>query len=316
MTVKSIVNQFETAVGSVISGKPEIIRLSALTILCQGHMLIEDIPGTGKTTLAKAAASALDCRFGRIQFTPDLLPSDITGINIFSRKTEEFTFRKGPVFTNILLADEINRAAPRTQSALLECMEEKQITCDGVTMKLPEPFSVIATQNPLETAGTYPLPEAQLDRFFISTTIGYPDRNSEADIISGKSGVSALDSIQSVVSAEEICRSSEEINSVKTADCIIGYILDIAQITRSSSDFYAGMSTRCAADLVKASKAQAAAEGRDFVIPDDVKYLLPHIAAHRIIPENPLARSIDARKQLIISAAERVPVPKEELWKY
>ncbi|MGN0621173.1 MAG: AAA family ATPase [Porcipelethomonas sp.] len=316
MSVKAVIDKLSENTGKVICGKDDAVKLLGISLLCGGSMLLEDIPGTGKTTLAKAAAASLDCGFKRIQFTPDLLPSDITGINVFSRKTEEFVFRKGPVFTNILLADEINRAAPRTQSALLECMEERQVTCDGVSMPLPFPFMVIATQNPIEARGTYPLPEAQLDRFFMSISLGYPERQQEKNIISGEKGAAKLEELSRVISADEIRECQPEIDSVKIAECVLDYILDIVSATRSNERLSLGISTRCACDLAKASKAAAAMQGRSFVIPDDVQAMLPHVCAHRIIPADSFMHSVDSRKQIITETADLIPVPKEELWQY
>ncbi len=316
MSVKSTIQKFKDNIGKIISGKEEAAGLIAVSLICGGNMLLEDIPGTGKTTLAKAAAKTVDCEFKRIQFTPDLLPSDITGINVYSRQTEEFSFRKGPVFTNILLADEINRAAPRTQSALLECMEEKQVTCDGKTMSLPFPFMVIATQNPIELRGTYPLPEAQLDRFFISTALGYPERELEKELISGKKGSSELIRLESAVTKDELCECACEIESVSIADCVLDYIMNIVCASRSDRRIFLGISTRCACDLAKASRTAAAANGRSFVIPDDVRFMLPFVSAHRIIPADSSKHTLEQKMRLMEELVKSIPVPKEELWQY
>lgn len=316
MSVKTTIEKLSENIGKVISGKEEAARLFGISLLCGGNILIEDVPGTGKTTLAKAAARSVGCGFRRIQFTPDLLPSDITGINVFSRKTEEFTFREGPVFTNILLADELNRGAPRTQSALLECMEERQVTCDGKTLPLPFPFMVAATQNHIESRGVYPLPEAQLDRFFISMSLGYPDRSCEKDIAAGKTGAAKLEEIKSVIAAGDIAECGKEIDRVSITDCVLDYILDIAGRSRSHRKISLGMSTRCVCDTVKASKAEAALNGRDFVIPDDVRRMALHTVPHRIISSDPVMRGIEPAGTLVRQIIDETPVPKEELWQY
>lgn len=300
----------------VFWGNEENLDMLIAAILCGGHVLLEDVPGTGKTTLASAAAKSIDAAFGRIQFTPDLLPSDITGVNFYSQKNEDFSFRKGPVFSGVLLADEINRAAPRTQSALLECMEERQVTIDNQTYQLPFPFMVIATQNPLELQGTFPLPEAQLDRFFISMTSGYPSRNAELKILSGEIGRCNENTLSAVAGEKEIRECMEEVKNIHTAECILSYLLDIAEKTRSDSRFILGISPRGCLDTINCAKASAAMNGRKFVIPDDIIKALPYTAAHRIIPSMHEYMPLEKKRELIMQTVSQVAVPKEELWKF
>lgn len=313
---------FETAkrikecIKKVICGKDDAIDLLITALFCRGHILLEDVPGTGKTALASAAAKSVDCPFGRIQFTPDLLPSDITGINFYSQKNENFSFKKGPVFTGILLADEINRAAPRTQSALLECMEERQVTADGNTYDLPFPFMVIATQNPLESYGTFPLPEAQLDRFFISMELGYPEKEFEKQIIMGKKGRIKESEIMSAADENEIKKCIAEAEEVHTADCIVDYVLNIAAKTRNDNRFYLGISTRSCIDVIKASKAYAAISGRSYVIPNDIIRMLPAVTAHRILPENSDISNLKSKRELICEIISETEVPQENIWKF
>ena len=267
----------------VIVGKEETVRLIFISFLCSGHVLLEDVPGTGKTMLLKAFARTVGSRFKRIQFTPDLLPSDLTGINFYNQKTGEFQFREGPLFTNIVLADEINRATPRTQSSLLEAMEESQITVDGVTYPMAEPFFVMATQNPVESYGTFPLPEAQLDRFFMRLSLGYMTREQEMEVVSRPSTADILNSLEPVVSPEVIQEMKELYTKVRVQKDVLGYMMDIVEKTRTESRFVTGVSTRGAIALYKASQAMAASLGRDFVIPEDVKAAAPWVLSHRII---------------------------------
>lgn len=276
---EAIANNIEKA----ILGKAETVRLVMLCLLSEGHLLLEDSPGVGKTSLAKAIGRSIDVEVGRIQFTPDLLPSDVIGISVWDRSTSQFDFRPGPVFNSIVVADEINRASPKTQSALLEAMAERQVTVDRTTHPLPQPFLVIATQNPLEHEGTYPLPESQLDRFLLRVSIGYPSRAAELEILSVQQAESALDSLQPVVSTSEIRGMIRAIRNVHVAPELKGYLVDLAGATRNHPGLTLGMSPRATISLQRVAQARAAAAGRDFVTPDDVKVLAPYALGHRVV---------------------------------
>lgn len=276
-------NRIVENVSKVIIGKNDIIELITISFICGGHILLEDVPGVGKTVMVKAFSKTIGGDFKRVQFTPDLLPSDLTGINFYNQKTTDFEFRQGPLFTNIVLADEINRATPRTQSSLLEAMEEKQVTVDGTTRKLEEPFMVLATQNPVESYGTFPLPEAQMDRFFMRINMGYPTRNEEIDIVCMDRGKSVLDGLQCVIGREELKEARNSFNEVKASQEVMAYIMDIIEATRKNERIILGASPRGTMALYKACQVNAAMEGREFIIPEDVKKLAPYVLNHRII---------------------------------
>ncbi|MGH3026172.1 MAG: AAA family ATPase, partial [Gaiellaceae bacterium] len=266
-----------------VHAAPDTLRLVVLCLVAEGHVIIEDFPGVGKTMLAKALARSLDCSFSRVQFTPDLLPSDVTGVNVFDQRANEFEFRPGPVFAQLLLVDEVNRASPKTQSALLECMEERQVTVDGVTYPLEAPFMVLATQNPIDMEGTYPLPEAQRDRFTARISIGYPDRRAEIAMLDEHASTDPLDVLQPVSDATQVRELIAGVRRVHVADVVKGYAIDLAVATRRSGEIRLGASPRAALHLLRAAKAWAALEGRDYVVPDDLQFLLAPVFAHRLL---------------------------------
>jgi MoxR-like ATPase len=297
-------------VARVIVGKDDVVELLTVALLCEGHVLIEDVPGLGKTMLAKTMARCLDCSFSRIQFTPDLLPSDVTGIFYFNQKAGDFEFRPGPIHASIILADEINRATPRTQSSLLEAMEEHQVTVEGQTTRLPRPFLVMATQNPVELEGTFPLPEAQLDRFLLRLAIGYPTASEEVAVLRRFQTASPLDDVQPVVNAAEVIELAAAIREVHVADAVAEYVVELIRATRAHETIELGASPRASLALFRASQALAALRGRDFVIPDDVKTLVAPLLGHRLIlrHQGRLHGAAVERTLAAIVDATRVPV--------
>lgn len=305
-----MVNKIIENISKVIVGKEDVCKLLLTSMVAGGHVLIEDMPGSGKTKLAKALGKTLDIKFSRIQFTPDLLPSDVTGLNVFNKATSEFELKKGPVFTNILLADEINRATPRTQAGLLECMEEHQVTIDGETFSFPEPFFVIATQNPIETAGTFPLPEAQLDRFLMKISMGALSREDEMSILDRFEGEDPLDSLGNVATGSDILELRNKAKEVFVSLDVKKYILDIIEKTRDSERVLAGVSTRGALGLMNAAKAYAVVLGRDYVIPDDINYLSKFVLAHRLVL-SPGQSNYEEAKKIIDRIVDTTEKPTE-----
>lgn len=310
--VASLAGKLRENVKKVIIGKDEVIDKVTLCLFCGGHILLEDIPGTGKTTMAKAFARSIDSDFARVQFTPDLLPSELTGINYYNQKEGAFEFKPGSVFTNILLGDEINRATPRTQSALLECMEEGQISVDGKTYPLEKPFLVIATQNPVEIQGTFPLPEAQLDRFFMRLSMGYPDGDAEKTMLLSLAQSHPVESVSPVASGAEILAAQDAVKTVTVSDAVRGYIVSIAAATRHSDKVKLGLSPRGSLALMRASQAQAAVLGRSYVIPDDVKAVASDVVCHRLICKGfALSQGVSAPQEVLSVLLNQLPVPKE-----
>ena len=293
----------------VIVGKRQTLELVVVGLLCQGHLLIEDVPGVGKTMLARSLAKSLGCKFSRVQFTPDMLPSDVTGVSIFNQATREFEFRPGPLMTQILLADEINRATPKTQSALLESMEERQMTVDGITHRLPRPFLVLATQNPIEYEGTFPLPEAQLDRFLLRIRLGYPNLADEIHVLELQQLRHPIEVLETVISVEELTMMQEAIKRVYIAPAVKRYIVELVRATRENTEVFLGASPRGSLGLFKAGQAWAAISGRDYVLPDDIKAIAEHVLSHRIVV-NPSARLRDITSTLIVQETlKSVAVP-------
>ena len=299
--------KLENNVASVFLGKPETIRLALVALLAEGHLLIEDVPGIGKTLLAKALARSLGCSFHRIQFTPDLLPSDVLGTSVFHQGTGAFVFQPGPLFAQVVLADEINRATPRTQSALLEAMSDHQVSLDGRTHPLGPPFFVLATQNPYEFEGTYPLPESQLDRFLMRLRIGYPERDAEKRILTGHRAGEPVEHLQAVLSAEEVVALQRTVRQVRVEESLTDYLLDLVAATRFHPDIHLGGSTRAALALYRAAQALALIEGRDYVVPDDIKRLATSVFAHRILPR--ASRQDNSTDDIVRDILAQTPIP-------
>jgi len=309
--IRQMADQIKHNVARVIVGKDEVIELVLVALLCEGHVLLEDVPGIGKTTLAKALARSVGCSFKRIQFTPDLLPSDVTGLLYFNQKTHEFEFRPGPIMAQIVLADEINRATPRTQSALLEAMQEQQVTVDVETLALPRPFVVLATQNPIELEGTFPLPEAQIDRFLMKVALGYPGEADENAILLRYEHEDPLAALQAVTDAAELLAMQQEVRGILVEDSVREYIVRVVRATREHDAVELGVSPRGTLALYRTAQALAALRGRTFVIPDDVKYLAPAVLTHRMII-SPQTRLRGRRpEEVLAEIVETVPVPVE-----
>ena len=305
----AVAGRISGAVESVIDGKANAVRLTLTVLLAEGHLLIEDVPGVGKTMLAKALARSIDCSVRRIQFTPDLLPSDVTGVSAFNQERREFEFKPGPVFANIVVGDEINRASPKTQSALLESMEEGQVTVDGTTFPLESPFMVIATQNPVEMEGTYPLPEAQRDRFTARISIGYPTAAAELEMIDTHGSASPLDDVKPVAHATDIRDLAVAVRGVMVSDLLKQYVINLVNATRSHEDLRLGASPRATLHLLRASRAWAALDGRDYVIPDDVQALAVPVLAHRLLPTPEALVAGQLPEQVLAGIVARLPLP-------
>ncbi|MDO8391851.1 MAG: MoxR family ATPase [Actinomycetota bacterium] len=296
-------------IASVVHGKRDAIDLAVMCLLAEGHLLIEDVPGVGKTSLAKALAASIDCSWKRVQFTPDLLPTDLVGVSVFQRATETFVFQPGPLFANIVLADEINRASPKTQSALLEAMEERQVSADGISHRLPTPFMVAATQNPVEQEGTYRLPESQLDRFLMRLSLGYPGRQAEIAILDSNGAADALHALQAVISTDEVVMMCQAVRMVHVAGVLKSYMVDLAEASRAHHGLLLGMSPRATLQLARAARSHAAAHGRDYAIPDDVKAVAVPVLAHRVmLRPDASARGLTA-EIAIHELLAAVPVP-------
>jgi MoxR-like ATPase len=308
--LQNLVSELESNISSVVLGKPDVVRLCVVALLAGEHILLEDVPGVGKTLLGKALARSIHGRFCRIQFTPDLLPSDIVGSSVFNTATHEFVFHQGPIFANIVLADEINRTNPRTQSALLEAMSDRSVSLDGHTYALPRPFIVIATQNPYEYEGTYPLPESQLDRFLLRTRIGYPDREDERQVLISHRHGEPVDSLRPVLESHQVEQLQRAVQDITVDETLNDYILEIVDATRRCSELHAGVSTRGAIALYRACQALAMVEGRSYVVPDDVKRLAVPVFAHRVLPKAYMAGTQSAAVEMLVRRlVDEVPIP-------
>ncbi len=310
--IQELSNKLKNNVSRIIVGKDEAVELLLTAIIASGHILLEDVPGTGKTLLAKTLSASMECSFQRIQFTPDLLPSDLTGINFYNQKEGDFKFRPGPLFANMVLADEINRATPRTQASLLECMEERQISVDGETHILGRPFIVLATQNPIDNQGTFPLPEAQMDRFMLKMKLGYPSMNEGIEILKRTTSLEVSQKIMAVVSQEDIVEAQASYLSVQIQDDLLRYIIQIAEATRNHTDVSLGVSPRGTQALLRAVQAFAAVRGRDYVLPDDIKHMVPSVLSHRLLFRNRLQQQEGRAEQLLQEILHHVPVPSED----
>ncbi len=309
--IRRAAEAIQASVERVIVGKADVVRFAMVALLCEGHILFEDVPGIGKTTMAKAIARSMGCSFRRIQFTPDLMPADITGIHFYNQRSGEFQFREGPLMAQVVLADEINRATPRTQSALLEAMEERQLTVEGETTILPRPFLVMATQNPVELEGTFPLPEAQLDRFLLRLALGYPDENGEDQILERFESENPMDDLTPAVSAEDLVTHARALGRLHVDPSIRRYAVQIVRATRDEPAFELGASPRASLALFRASRAHAAINGRDFVLPDDVKTMAPHVLGHRLILSTNARLRGRGTGEVLADLLERIPVPVE-----
>jgi MoxR-like ATPase len=309
--LKSLMSDLEANISQVVLGKPYVVRMCLVALLSEEHVLLEDVPGVGKTLVAKALAKSVDADFCRIQFTPDLLPSDIVGSSVYDSKTGEFTFNHGPIFANIVLADEINRTPPRTQSALLEAMSDEQVSVDGRTHRLPRPFMVLATQNPFEFEGTYPLPESQMDRFLLRISMGYPDREEERQVLVSHRAGEPVDDLRPVIEKKQIVMLQNAVREVAVEESIHDYLLDIVEATRNSDELHVGVSTRGALCLYRAAQALALMDARQFVVPDDIKNLAVPVLSHRVIPKGYLhGGQRQAIEALIHRLVEDIPVPQ------
>lgn len=308
----STVRRIAANIEQVLVGKPEVVRIALVTLLSEGHLLVEDVPGVGKTSLAKALARSLDCTVSRVQFTPDLLPSDITGVSIYNRQTEDFEFRQGPVFANVVVGDEINRASPKTQSALLECMEEHQVTVDGESYPLGAPFMVIATQNPIEMEGTYALPEAQRDRFTARISIGYPDERAELAMVDEHAGHEPLHELGAVIDAERVRELLATVREIHLSTELRRYAIELVAATRELPELRLGASPRSTLQLVRAARAQAALSGREFVVPDDVQAVAAPVLAHRLVLTSEARATRHTASGLVQRVLDRVAVPRGE----
>ena len=308
--VVDVTGRMRQGIESVMTGRPDLVRASLAVLLAEGHLLLEDVPGVGKTTLAKALAKTIDCAVGRIQFTPDLLPSDLTGVNIYRTQTHEFEFRPGPVFAHVVIGDEINRASPKTQSALLECMQEAQATVDGRSYPLPRPFLVVATQNPVEMEGTYPLPEAQRDRFMARLTVGYPSPESELEMLDRQETSDPLEDLAPVTDAQQVARMADVVRRLYASPSVKRYVVALVGATREDTGLRLGASPRAAIQLLRAAKSVAAMAGRDHVLPDDVQELAVPVLAHRLLPSTESRLSGRTTSDLVADAVTRVPLPE------